>query len=79
MVPPALDALGALVSPTISASPVLAQGIPAGPELLILLMIFGLFGFVPLLVLAAGVYFVYDTRKQLGELREEVERLKQGE
>ena len=73
-----LHALDTLVSSAVVVSPTLAQGIPAGPEILILLMLL-VFGFVPLLVLVAAVYFVYDTRKQLGELREEVEQLKQGE
>lgn len=49
--------------------------IPGGPELLILFLVYGLMGFVPLALAAAAIYLLYRIRQDTKSIATSLERI----
>jgi hypothetical protein len=56
---------------------VLQFGVPAGVEILILFLVYGLFGLVPVVAALVVVYYIYKIRQDTNRMAESLERMEE--
>ncbi|SFR40346.1 hypothetical protein SAMN04487947_0980 [Halogeometricum rufum] len=54
---------------------VLQFGVPGGVEILILFLVYGLFGLIPVVAALVVVYYIYKIRQDTNRMAESLERI----
>jgi hypothetical protein len=56
---------------------VLQFGVPGGVEILILFLVYGLFGLVPVVAALVVVYYIYKIRQDTNRMADSLERMEE--